>query len=106
MAVTAVSTVAVDGGVTLGVSGRDGDVVMTWLGAARFPTPVRTPYGDLWVPFDLVLPSTAIVADDRVYTGLSMPNIPALRGATLHAQAATVARSSLRLTNPASVLLH
>ena len=83
----AVSNRSVGGSVTLGMHAKNGDVVMPWMSWMRYSTPVATPYGNHWVPFDAVLPLQHVTSDDRVYIGLAVPNVSAVVGLAVFTQA-------------------
>ena len=102
---TTVSNVAVGGAVTLGVVGRTGDAVVAWLSFTKLASAVTTPFGDLWVPVDFQLPALAITGDDRVYAGVPIPQVQALVGRKLHAQAATIRGLTVRLARPDEIVL-
>lgn len=105
LAAMAVSTVSVGGSITLGATAADGDLVIPWLGTTRLATGIPTPIGTFFVPIDAPLPAVTVAGDDRAYLGLPVPGDTALRDATLHVQAAAVAGTSIRLTNPDSIVL-
>lgn len=65
----------------------------------------QTPFGNLWVPFDLFLPDATVGADDRAYVGVPIPNVPAFRGLRVYAQAAVAAGSTVSLTPPTELVL-
>lgn len=101
-----VANVAVGGSITFGVVGTNGDTTASWLAFRTLPQPLQTPFGLLYVPPDLTLPSVPIVADGRVYLGLPVPNDPNLRGRTVFVQGATAQGANVRLTNMDSLVLH
>jgi hypothetical protein len=91
---------AIGGSLTAGAVASDGDRVATWLSFTKLANPVPTPWGDLWVPADLLLPEIAIVADGRGYRGFPVIDNAGLAGQTLHAQAAVLSGATLVLTGP------
>ena len=105
IAVSATSNVAVGGSVTVGVTGQNGSTVLTWAGARRFASAVKTPFGDWWVPSDIVLPYSSIRADNRVFQGFSVPKDPRLKGVTMHVQAGVARGGTLKLTNADALTL-
>ncbi|MEZ5964812.1 MAG: PQQ-dependent sugar dehydrogenase [Planctomycetota bacterium] len=104
LAMSAVSTIAVGGSLTLGATASNGDIVITWLGATRLTNGIPSPIGTFFVPFDAPLPPVTVTADARTYLALPVPDDSALRGAAVHAQAAALG-SSTRLTNPVTLAL-
>lgn len=102
-----VSNRAIGGSVTIGVHCHDNDLVVPWLSLARYTTPVPTPVGNQWVPTDAVLPLRVVAGDQRVYTGIEVPNDLAFLGWQLHTQALvfTPATGAMATTNPASHVL-
>jgi glucose/arabinose dehydrogenase len=101
----ATSNRSVDGSVTLGFMAGNGDACVPWIGATRYAAPIVTPFGDLWVPFDLVLPAVTVTADSRAYLGLTVPNDPALVNVAVHFQGASANPNAIKTTNPVSFTL-
>lgn len=89
---------ALGGAVTLCVHGHDGELAVGWLSTRVLPTPVTTPFGRQFVPIDAVMPLLLIVADDRAYQAIAVPNLPTLIGTTVHGQALTLAPATGVLT--------
>ena len=98
LTIGATSNVAVGGSLSIGVQARTGSAVLVWVGARRFAGPVTTPFGDWWVPGDIVLPSTSVRSDHRIVLGFTLPKDPKLTGKTIHVQAAAGGPTP-RLTN-------
>ncbi|MCA8976008.1 MAG: PQQ-dependent sugar dehydrogenase [Planctomycetes bacterium] len=105
--VTAVANRAVGGSITIGVHAHNGDLVVPWLSWSHYSTPFPTPFGDQWIPVDVVLPSMVVAADDRAYLGLSIPNVSSVIGRAAYVQAVsyTVSTGSIQATNPAKHVL-
>jgi glucose/arabinose dehydrogenase len=91
---------AIGGSLTAGVVGTNGDRIAAWLSFSKLANPVPTPWGDLWVTPDLLLPEFSIVGDGRGYRGFPVIDNPALAGQTLHAQAGVLSGATLVLTAP------
>jgi glucose/arabinose dehydrogenase len=101
---SAVSNKVLGGSLTVGVTATNGDIVVPWLSLGQLPAPVPTPFGDVWVLADALLPALAVQADSRVYHGLSVPNVPALLGGSVHLQAIALSPSgAVLLSNPSQV---
>lgn len=93
---------AIGGSLTAGIVGRTTDRVLIWLSFSKLQTPVPTPWGNLWVPTELLLPEFTITGDDRGYRGFPVVDNANLTGQTLYAQAAVLTTSqTLTLTAPA-----
>ena len=103
-ALTAVSTIALGGSITLGFTAATGDQVLPWLSSRTYPIPVPTALGSLVVQPDLVLPALTVGADGRVYLGIPFPDVPLARGLELHLQG-LVTGSTTALTNASSLTL-
>lgn len=102
----ATSNRSVGGSITLGFTGTNGDLCAAWVGATKYSSPIPTQFGDLWVPFDLFIPTTlTITGDSRAYLGFEVPNDASLRNATVHFQGAVGTATTLRTTNPVSFTL-
>lgn len=87
--------------VTVGVRARNGEVAVPWLSLSRYPSPIASPFGNLWVPGDVLLPALSIVGDDRVYHAVAVPNVPAFVGSSIHLQAITLTLTNqMVVTNP------
>ena len=77
---------------------------MAWFGYTRWTTPNVTTFGNQWVSVDSVLPIMPVTADNRVYRGVPIRNVPALIGVTVHVQAAQVTQTLQdTLSNAASL---
>lgn len=101
---SAVSNRVLGAAVTVGVTASNGDLVVPWLSLGSLPWPLVTPFGDLWVPADAVLPVMPVLTDERAYYAATCPNLPAFLGASLHLQAVSLAPSGqLRLSNPSQL---
>lgn len=89
------------GSLTVGITGKAGGVAASWMSLSRFGLPVPTPWGDAWVPPDVVSPLILIGNDDRGYHAWSVPNDPTLLNITIQLQGVFLsAQGLLRLTNP------
>jgi glucose/arabinose dehydrogenase len=97
---------------TLGASGTvcvhaaNGNLAMPWLSMAQYPTPLPTPFGNLWVPTEALMPVMIVSADARAYQPLMVPNAPTFLGATIHTQAMVMDTSfQLWLTNASQLVI-
>jgi glucose/arabinose dehydrogenase len=88
------------------VHGTTGGIAVPWLSLVRHQVPVPTIFGNWWVPTDALLWAQVIVADERVYQMLQMPNSPAFVGSSIHMQAAVFEpNGALTLTNPSELVV-
>jgi glucose/arabinose dehydrogenase len=94
----AVSNRSVGGSLTWGFHGRNGDLFVPWASTSVFTTPTPSPYGNQWVPIDIVLPFQLVTADDRAYLGLSIASNPVLMGTPVFTQALRVDTTTMTLT--------
>ncbi len=105
--ITPVSNQIIGGSLTFGFNGTNGDTVFSWVSVTKLGAPLSTPFGDFWVPADLMLPSVTIVGDNRQYLGAVVPSLAALSGITIYMQAADVPLAApIKLTNPAQITLN
>ena len=102
---SAVSNRVLGGSLTVGVLGQNGDIAVPFVSWSRFAGPLSTPFGNLWVPGDAILPVMLLSSDNRAYVGLSVPNQPSFLGVSLHGQAITLRNGNMVLTNPSSLVL-
>jgi aldose sugar dehydrogenase len=97
---SAVSNKLLAAALTVGISADNGNLIVPWLALSAYGAPVGTPWGNLLVPVDAVLPVMLVQNDNRAYAGLVFPNAPAFLGASLWLQAAALAPSgTLSLSN-------
>jgi len=102
----AVSNKSVGGAITFGLHGQNGDLFVPWIAGTRFASPVSTPFGDHWVPLEMVLSFVGVTGDDRAYLGVPVPFDLAFLGVEIHAQAVRVdATLQIAATNPVSLVL-
>ncbi len=98
--VMSVSNKTLGGSITVGIHGSAGGIGVGWLSLAVAPGPVPTPFGDLFVPLDVVLSAVWIGNDDRGYLAWPVPSDRTLLGSTIHAQGLHLdAAGQLLLTN-------
>lgn len=97
--VAAVSNQAIGGSITIGVVGTTGDRVASWIGASRLPTPVPTPWGDILVPPELLIPEFTLTGDNRGYRGIRVPDLSSLAGQPIYVQGAVLSGATLKLTD-------
>lgn len=92
--------------VTACVRAHNGEVAVPWLSLSRYPSPFATPFGNLWVPPDALMPMLGIVGDNRAYYAAAIPNVPTFLGASIHLQAVTLTLAGqLVLTNPSELVV-
>ena len=104
--VMATSNRAVGGSMTIGVHGHTGGVAGTFMSLTRLPSPVATPWGNVWILPDVSLPAFLQWGDDRGYLGWSLPNDPTLLDLDVQFQAIELAPTGvLSLTNAVSLVL-
>jgi hypothetical protein len=89
----------------VGLRGNPGEVLLPWMSLARYPTPVPTPFGNLWVPGDTTLAPVIIVTDQRAYQAAAVPNAPSFLGSSLHLQAVSLSAAGLLTLSNASELV-
>jgi len=100
------SNKTLDASLTVGITGKAGGVAAHWLSLARFGVGIPTPWGDAWVPPDVVSPVVLVGNDNRAYQSWSVPNDPTLLSVTIHLQGLFLsAQGLLQLTNPAEFLV-
>ncbi len=98
--VSALTTQAVGGTVTVGIVGAPNTSAASWLAFQQLPAPLPTPFGDLHVNPALVLPSVALGADGRGHLPIQVADDPGLFGQTIYVQGAADGGTGLTLTPP------
>ncbi|MEO6595628.1 MAG: PQQ-dependent sugar dehydrogenase [Planctomycetota bacterium] len=105
--VMAVSNKSIGASLTFGCHGNNGDIFLAWVSTSVFGSPVPTPFGDQWVPLELVVDFALAVADNRAYIAWNVPNDPILNNVPLYAQAARIDPNfAITATNFDSIVLH
>jgi glucose/arabinose dehydrogenase len=102
---SSVSNKTLGASITVGLRGNPGEVLLPWMSLARYPTPVPTPFGNLWVPGDTTLAPVIIVTDQRAYQAAAVPNAPSFLGSSLHLQAVSLSAAGLLTLSNASELV-
>lgn len=103
---SSVSNKTIGASVTICVHSSNFDLFLPWVSLARLPAPFPTPWGDLWVPLDMLMSVQFIFADDRAYQPVQVPNLPTLLGTTAHMQALVLTTAGQYvLTNPSSLTM-
>lgn len=103
---TSVSNRTLDASTTVCIHGKNGGLAASWLSLSRFAAPLPTPWGDLWVPPDVISSVALIAADERCYQIWNVPFDPSLLGAILHAQGLVLeATGVLLLTNATDLVV-
>ncbi|MCB9878290.1 MAG: PQQ-dependent sugar dehydrogenase [Planctomycetes bacterium] len=91
---------------TVAVHAHDGLLCVSWLSLSRYPVPLPTPFGNVWVPGDAPLSVQAFDPDHRAYVGFPVPNLPAFLGSSLHTQAVVVdVAGQLTMTSPSDLVI-
>ena len=104
--ISSVSGKTLGASVTACVRANNGEIVAPWLSLSRYPSPIATPFGNLWVPTDALLPTLPILGDNRAYYATPIPNVPAFLGSSIHLQAVTLTLAGqLVLTNPSELVV-
>jgi hypothetical protein len=91
---------AVGGAITYGLNGNNGEFMLAWISLIVLPAAVPTQFGPLWVPPDYIFGVNLILADERTYYPLAVPNLPVFTGQTMYAQGASLdATGTIRTTD-------
>ncbi|HEX5050996.1 MAG TPA: PQQ-dependent sugar dehydrogenase [Planctomycetota bacterium] len=105
--VMAVSNQSIGASLTFGCHGTNGDLFLAWVSTSVFAPPVPTPFGDQFVPLELIVGFALATADDRAYIAWDVPDDPILDNVTLYAQGARLdAGGVIAATNFDSIVLH
>ena len=106
MQLSSVSNKTLGASLTVCVHGMPGGVAVPWLSMTRFAGPISTLLGNLWVPGDVVLPTTPFGNDGRCYLPIEVPNVPAFLGSSVHGQAVVLTpATTFLLSNPTELVI-
>jgi hypothetical protein len=98
---SSVSNQTIGASVTVCVHAQSGSIAVSWFSQTMLPTPLWTPFGNQWVPTDVLMHPFAISNDSRGYLELSVPNMSTLLGLSFFWQAMVIdGQQQLVLTNP------
>lgn len=104
--ISSVSNKTLGASVTVCVHAQNGSLAVPWFSQSQLPTPIWTPLGTQWVPGDAMMYTLPIMADERGYMPLEVPNLPAFLGSSVHCQAMVLdPQATLRLTNPSELVI-
>jgi glucose/arabinose dehydrogenase len=103
---SSVSNKTLGASLTVCIHGANGAIAVPWVSLSRYPSPLPTPFGNLWVPGDATLDVLLLLGDDRAYLGLPVPNAPAFLGTSIHAQGVVLTPAgALVMTNASELVI-